>query len=455
MKNKTDWPSIIQLALSLLAALASWGFAFIFALGGVLDMVNSGPGSDQAVSYFMLAVGAGISGLLLLPSAGYAFLSLLRGPYPVLEGVESISRRFLRPTLLIFLLPVVLLAGYLVSKIPQLAWLILPLLHVLAVGLPVLWLGYLGWRGLASGSNQRAWGIFGTGLILGPSFILVFELTALAVIFLIGIVYIGLNPDLRQELQVLVFRLRVSGQSPEVILRLITPYLAHPLVLFAIFAFVAGIVPLIEETFKPIGAWLLVGTNITPWEGFAAGLLSGAGYAFFENLALSTSAGGSWVEIVVTRIGTGLLHILTSGLSGWALALAWKEGRYLRLGATYLGAVLLHGMWNSLALLTGAENFSPAGAVKGVDFGQVSQVASIGLGALALAMLVILLASNSALRRAQERARLANPPGEPGDRAVEIPIAPEAEQILPQSPAEDHGSSEFDSQAHPANHGEK
>jgi hypothetical protein len=455
MKNKTNWPSILQLTLSFLAALTCWGFAFLFALGGLMDLSGSGSASNQTVSYFLLAAGAGISGILLLPSAGYALLDLVGGTHPWVEQIEKFSRRYLRPTLLIFLMPLVVWAGILVVNRPGVAWFILPILHVLAVGLPVLWLGYLGWRGLSCGSNQRAWGIFGTGLILGPGLILIFEIMAAAAVFVIGMIYVGLNPALVRELQSLALRFQFSGQDPEKILPLLMPYLAQPLVMFTILAYTAGIVPLIEEAFKPIGVWLLVGTQITPGQGFTAGLLSGAGYALFENLALTTSAGGSWGEVVVTRIGTGLLHILTAGLSGWALALAWKEGRYLRLGFTYLLAVLMHGTWNGLALLAGISNFTPAGAAKGMDFVQVSRVATIGLGSLALVMFVILLASNAHLRAAAERSRLITaPPAEPGDGALEVPIAKEMSDLLPDHKIVISHSDLSHSQEQPTNQGE-
>jgi hypothetical protein len=399
MNDKIDWPSILHLTLSLLAAFACWTFALVFVLGAIMNYASAGVLSDQLVSYCLLAGSTAFGGVLLIPSAFYAMLRLSGRSFTWVGWVEAWFRRLSGPSPVFLLLAVVLAAGYFVAKFPQIAWLVLPFLHVLAVGLPVLWLGRLGWRGLASGSSQRLWGIFGIGLIIGPSLIMVFELAALAGVLLIGVVYASFDPELTRQLMTLNARLQSSAGSPEEMLELVMPYLTRPLVLFTVFTITAGIVPLIEEIFKPIGAWLLVGKNITPWEGFTAGLLSGAGYALFENMLLSTSAGGDWMEIVVARMGTGILHILTSGLSGWALALAWGQGRYLRLGVTYLAAVLIHAAWNSLALLTGAQGFSPAGITTGMDFVQVSQAATIGLGAMALIMLVLLLASNASLRR--------------------------------------------------------
>jgi hypothetical protein len=71
---------------------------------------------------------------------------------------------------------------------------------------------------------------------------------------------------------------------------------------------------------------------------------------------LSSNAGSEWVSLVVARVGTGVVHILTSGLSGWALALTWRNHRrhglaaYIRLGLVYLLAVLIHGLWNGFTV---------------------------------------------------------------------------------------------------------
>src|SRR4030067_2197270 len=100
-----------------------------------------------------------------------------------------------------------------------------------------------------------------------------------------------------------------------------------------------------------LGGWCLGGSRLPPAEGFTAGILCGAGYALVESLILSVDGGEQWVSLVFARIGTAVVHPLTSGLTGWALAYAWRENRYLRLGAAYLGAVLLHGLWNGLTML--------------------------------------------------------------------------------------------------------
>ena len=217
----------------------------------------------------------------------------------------------------------------------------------------------------------------------------------LGALIVAGLIYIAFHPELIQELERLSERLNSLAITPEETMRLLQPYLAWPGVVFVVFAFVAVLVPLIEEAIKPIGVWFLVGVNLSPAEGFVAGLLSGAGYALFENLALTTVNAGNWVGVVLLRIGTGMLHIMTAALVGWALSLAWTRGRYLRLAMTYLAAVLIHGLWNGLALLSAANDLSIEGQAA-----QVGRLAYVGLAFLAVVMFLVYIGSNALLRRA-------------------------------------------------------
>ena len=58
--------------------------------------------------------------------------------------------------------------------------------------------------------------------------------------------------------------------------------------------------------------WFLVA------QGFVAGMLSGACFALYENLtALSAAGSGNGTTILLARVGTGLLHIVTAGMVGW------------------------------------------------------------------------------------------------------------------------------------------
>ena len=146
--------------------------------------------------------------------------------------------------------------------------------------------------------------------------------------------------------------------------------------------------------------WLLLGRNPTPAQGFAAGLLSGAGYALFENFSLGAGAGEEWAMVVVVRIGTSLIHILTTGLLGWALSLVWTEKRYLRLGLSYLLAVAIHALWNGMVIITAiSELFGTEVDIPDIVH-QLAAAAPLVFGLLLSGSLLLLLGFNTALRRA-------------------------------------------------------
>ncbi|HEX7974681.1 MAG TPA: PrsW family glutamic-type intramembrane protease [Anaerolineales bacterium] len=402
------WLSVAQLALSALAIFILWAAAAAVALLALGGLSLASPAAQDLLSSMLMAATAGVGGLLLLPSAIYAFLRVIGRP----ASRPGRSPAIVRPTVLIFLLPVVILLGNWVSGNPSIAWLFLPPLHVLAIGLPVWWLLYLGVRGLPFGSLQRRWGVFGSGLVLGPALILVAELAAILAFAVIGVIWLSGQPQLAAQFTALLQQLQSSNASTDQIIQALIPYLASPVVIVAVFVFGSVIVPLIEEFFKPIGVWLLVGRDLTPAAGLAAGLMSGAGYALFESLAL-TSSGGDWALLVVARIGTAVVHITTAGLTGWALTQAWRQGRYVRLAVTYLTAVLIHGLWNGLTL---TSVFAGLGAAQ-ASFPQIplisrlGSIAPIGLVLLTLVVFAIMLHSNRVMRRTAQPEPASELPG--------------------------------------------
>ena len=109
------------------------------------------------------------------------------------------------------------------------------------------------------------------------------------------------------------------------------PLVLNPVVIFLGFATISVLVPIIEESFKPLGVWFLSGQKITPAQGFGFGVLSGAAFGLFENLGNTSGAGTGWALLTTSRISTLLLHSFTAGLVGWALASAWTQRRFLRL----------------------------------------------------------------------------------------------------------------------------
>jgi hypothetical protein len=109
-----------------------------------------------------------------------------------------------------------------------------------------------------------------------------------------------------------------------------------------------------------------------------------------------------WAFAVTARAGTSLLHMFTAAVSGWALVLAWREGRYLRLVLSYLAVMAIHGLWNGLSLLAFASalDLNLAARVRALLL-PLGQLAPFGLGALTLATFVLLAVFNRRLRPRQ------------------------------------------------------
>ncbi len=395
--SAVHWPSAIQFGLSLLAFTMLITSGLGLAAAGLIQYFSE-PGQEaEGLSLLLRSAGLVLPALLVLPSAFYALLRLLKpGERPAAGGF----RLRLPWALLILAFPLVLWLGNSVVDLRFAAPFLLPLLHLLAIGLPVLWLLHLALRRLPLGSPQRAWGVFAAGLVLSPALIIVLELVALMAVILIAVVFITLQPELAEELQELARRFPAGGQDPEALLEELAPFLSRPLVIYGALVYVAGIVPLIEEALKPLGVWLLVRRNLSPAAGFAAGALSGAGYALFESLALATGGGEEWAFQAFIRSGTGIIHIVTTGLTGYALALAWRENRYVRLGIAYLLSVTLHGLWNGLTVL-----FSFGSLLEGIGaeslplLERVVPAFPFAIAYLALTGFVLLLLGNRLLRR--------------------------------------------------------
>jgi hypothetical protein len=222
-------------------------------------------------------------------------------------------------------------------------------------------------------------------------FLLVAVESLIAILGLVGIVaYVMTQPELLSELEALSQKVMILGPQSEAAQDLLAPYLTNPAVIIAALLYIAILVPAIEELFKPLGVWLLAGELDTAAQGFTLGALSGAGYSLVETIGVSGQA-GEWQSLLFTRIGTGLLHITTSALVGAAIVLAWRERRYVRLAGTYLLAVLLHGLWNALAMLftfsTLAELMNQPGRLAPLQPWLIAAMSVLAVGLFALLMI--------------------------------------------------------------------
>jgi hypothetical protein len=395
-KPTVHWPSVWQLGISLLGVLGLWTLAAAIGVM-VISTAAGSPGSGgmgDALPILLLAAGAASGGFLLLPSAGYAYLRLVNKPSPV-------NFRLRRPGSVILLVPLLVGLGYLVAQSPILVWIALPPIHILTIGISIFWLTYLGTRGISLGSQQRVWGIFGVGMVAGPLLSLLVEFIVLLGVGILGIGILARDPIVAQELtQFAENFLADPNQPPDALIEFLEPYLLQPVPIYIGLSVAAVLVPLIEEFFKPVGVWLLLGRKPTPAQGFAAGILSGAGFALFENFSLAASSGEEWSLIVLTRVGTSVIHIVVTGLTGWALTSAWLEGRYFRLGLTYLVSVSIHALWNGLVIFTLIPELLPDGAAYPEVLKNIGTASPIGFTILLVGAFGLLLGCNAALRRA-------------------------------------------------------
>ena len=349
--SSIHWPSLFQFGLSGFAILFVWGIALSLFTVGALQFVQGVPFRRIDPSGFLMAGGFAFVGTLLIPSAWFALMRLMNRP---VNPVRWATWKNVRA--IIWLLPPVVLAGYGVAVTPSITWLLLPLFNVLALSIPVVWYLSIGGRGLHSSSPQSAWGIFGTGLALGPGLILFIELiVGLVAVVILG-VWLSQEPGFLDEVQRLARVYQFSSNpDPSLFLPFAERYLMRPSVLGGGLVYIAGFVPLLEEFFKPIGLLFLNKQTLTPAQGFLAGMLSGAAFGLFENL-LQAVSGPEWLLLAVGRTGTSLIHIFNSGLVGWGFALAWQDRRPMALIRRYLIAVVIHAIWNGMTVMVGVAS---------------------------------------------------------------------------------------------------
>ncbi len=411
LRSPFNWSSLIQLILSSFTVLFLLGAAVLVALTSVAQYFGQGSGNLDPTQPLMVAASLALGGVLVVPSAWYAWKRLA---FPAWKPVPKPERRgFVLIFSLMVLILVVgsLLLGNWISLNSHLTWLFLPPLNLIASGLPALWFVYIGTRGLITDSPERRWGVFASGLVLGPLVILILELLVLIGMVILSLLWAVFNPSFATQLNDLVIRIQVAAPNPDAILRILLPFVLQPGILFVGFAFISLIVPLIEEALKPIGVWMLAGQKLTQAHGFAYGVLSGAGFGLFENLGNTSGAGEAWALLASARISTLLLHSLTAGLVGWALASAWSQKRYLRLGVTYAFAVLVHGLWNGMAVLSsvtsleGLTNISiPTVLV------QIGNYSTFGIVALGVFVLVLYISVNAILQNSLKHQSLESTP---------------------------------------------
>lgn len=323
------------------------GFGGVALSGLGLALASLFGFSAQESEGILLASAAALwAGILLLPSLAYSLANLLNRPLREFE-FSAHTRRFFGPLLFLLLGPVVvggagaLRAGFGAAFAP---------FHIAAATLSVAALAWLGLRnlGLRPGAG---WGAFASGLSAVPLLAIVLELTVGVILLALGIVYITANPSLAGQLEHIENALPHIRDAQQV-LDLLSDFINDRFLLTLLLSNFAVFVPLIEELVKPLAVWLLVWRRpISNAQGFAVGLLGGAGFALLENLFAADTA--DWATTTVLRFGATAFHIATAAMLGWAIARAKNEGRYLGVFLVYGLNILLHGLWNGVVITMG------------------------------------------------------------------------------------------------------
>jgi hypothetical protein len=380
-KTKTDWISILQFGGSSVALAFYWTGALGSAIYGLYQIaLYSDP---TAIDLFLTSAALFWAGLLLLPSAAYSLARLAKRPLRQF-GVGGAG---LVPALLLIFV-VVLVAGHVSAVAGGAAWFALPPLHVLAASLPMVGFAWLGIRKLKINSAQTLTGGFASGLTLAPTLAITLEILAAILLFFLFVFLIALNPDLANALESLQADLERFQNDPEQILQTLSELLNQPAILTLVLIFFSVAVPLVEEIAKPAAVWLLMWSRpLRPSEGFAVGLLGGAGFGLFENL-LSGATTEHWAGVTTLRIGATAFHMATAGVMGWALVRAKEDGKYLSLLGIYFLSVVVHGIWNGIVIANSFSSIADteAGQFLPYDLSIVSIgiLMLIGTGAVAL-----------------------------------------------------------------------
>lgn len=392
--NKNHLPSMFTLIVLGVSIL----FLLLIAFSaGIISLVDLFRDTADPAGQMIGAFAFGFEAIILLVCSWFVLQKAM--------GREQADGLFIFPfaswqifaVLGIVIFAVAIGAGVAFTEIAWLGWFILPILTVLVI-VPPLWLLFgLSTKGIELGERWRVFGIFGLSMTIAPLVMIVLEVISLLGIIIVGAIIIAIqNPALLQEL-ISIGKILENETNPDVILNRVAPYLRNPIVIATIIGYIALIVPLIEELFKPLAVWIFAAKLTSPAQGFAMGVLSGAAFALLESLNASADGTTSWPFIVSVRAGTSLLHMMASGLVGWGIASAFREKRILRFFAAYFTAVAIHGIWNASAVGTGISAIGESIGRPEWLFNYVPALIC-GMLVLGIGMFAVLLASNRKLR---------------------------------------------------------
>jgi len=390
---KTHLPSVAQLIISLIGFVTCIGSALaLFLLAKLSSTVQPlAPQADQSIDVIVWV--AFLFSLVTIPSLIYSIRRLARLPMP---SAQNHSRLIVSS---LFFLAIIALV-YLVYTNPDVLSnsIVKVLFSFITVAVPLWWFIELGQNKLNKNSPQRFWGLINFQIFAGLPIVLLVEIILFTLALILGGVWLANKHQFAPILMTLQTQIMIDPKDMTAVINQISPLLQDPGVLAMIFFSFAIAIPLVEEFLKPLALWFFIKNDWTEVEGFSAGLVCGASFALVESVtAIVSLPQDSWTMLLIARVGTGILHTLTAGLTGWALVSAWKTGNYKRLAVAYLISMSLHGLWNCFALLSGLG--SNLAVFANSSLVTISSYAPWVLCILFVAMLGMLFFMNRKLRR--------------------------------------------------------
>lgn len=390
--TRSHIPSLLSSLLFILGAVLGLSVAVLMGVVAMSRYLTGG--NVDARETIILAI-AGFEGLILLGAAFVSIQKFLRRPSAERDSSFTISAWQAAASIIVA--GTALFIGHQIVVNQTVNWLLLPVLTLVAVILPLLILLGLGIRKIPLGTRWQTWSVFGLAMTIAPFILFFLEVIAMVAILILAVGFIAFQPALVFEMEMLAQQIYMLGPESEAMLELLAPFMTRPGVIAMALIYFAVLVPLMEELIKPLGVWLFANQLSSPAQGFALGAMSGSAYALIETLGVSVQT-TDWAALLLSRIGTGVLHVTASALMGGAIALAVRERRYMRLLGTYLVSVSLHGLWNALAIFytfsTLAEYIQERGFLYEIRLPVV-----VGMAILAIAMLVLLIQSNRRMRK--------------------------------------------------------
>ncbi|MCC7118107.1 MAG: PrsW family intramembrane metalloprotease [Anaerolineales bacterium] len=391
-KPTTHWASILILVILAIGIFFFLSVAFVMGLISLVDLLGK---QSQPVTSMIIAFSAGAEFIVLLMSAWFVFQKAANKATAE-KPLQFAFPVWLGPTLIV-LTVVALSIGTLAVLVQNVyvSWLTLPVATLLVIIPPIgLFIG-LGLRRLELGPRWRIWGALGLGLTVGPAIMIFLEVLVVALIWLGVTLFLYSQPEKLHELQ-RVGKLLLNENNEEALLSALGRYLTNPRVLLGIFGYLSLLIPMIEEFFKPLAVWLFARKLETPTQGFALGIISGGAFALIESLNAGADSSEAWIVLGLARAGASLLHILLTGLMGYAIVGAFKEKRFGRLALTYGAVIAIHGLWNAYAI--GASIFGGGPLFGKPEWINFLPASIFGIMTLSVGMFVLIFVVNSKLR---------------------------------------------------------